>query len=184
MRKGKVVLLWMGVKQVEVSGLPFVFKINCSEGMTSIPEELKRDLKLDYDTLKNRINIKVLKGTPSDDDKDVIFNGFIKFKEKEGLYGIYANNIRLAENGRLFSYAFLFSDRTMDGEYRIETFALKNGLILARGVDTITVSKIGLQAWLSELAGQHGLVYGIMAVVVAIAVGLSIGLIFKKGGGH
>jgi hypothetical protein len=184
MRKGKVALFWMGVKQLEVSGMPFMFKVGCSAPMSSIPADLKRELMLDYDALRSLAKVEVLRGTPSADDRDVLFDGFIRLKEKEGLYRIRENNIRLSANGRLFSHTFHFPDRAIEGEYRVETYAIKNGRGLAHGVNTVTVGKVGLQSWLSGLATGHGLAYGIIAVVVALTVGLSIGLVFKKGGGH
>jgi uncharacterized membrane protein YraQ (UPF0718 family) len=36
----------------------------------------------------------------------------------------------------------------------------------------------------SSLAYQHGLTYGILAVIIAIVTGFAMGFLFKGGGGH
>jgi len=43
---------------------------------------------------------------------------------------------------------------------------------------------VGFPAWLAALAYEHGLAYGVLAVVIAIVTGFAMGFIFKGGGGH
>ena len=46
------------------------------------------------------------------------------------------------------------------------------------------IQKKGLEAMFTNLAHEHSVIYGIVAVLVALGMGLLVGFIFKKGGGH
>jgi len=183
MRKGKVVLFWMGIKQFEIHNLPFLYKIHSTRPLEEIlTPELARKYRLGYQSLKDDMRLKLLKGTPSPDDRDVMFEGFIKLKEKQNLYRIAENSIRVTK-GRLFEHAFTFPDKAKEGTYLVETYAIKDGKVIDMSRDEVEVRKVGLTAWLYHTAQNNAVLYGIMAVVIALGAGLLVGTIFK-GGGH
>ena len=183
MRKGKVVLFWMGVKQFEIHDVPHIFKIHSSKPIKDIltPEAIVQH-GLSYDALKGHMELKLVKGDASPDDLDIMFDGLIGLKEKENLFRIDENRIRITQ-GRLFEHYFTFPDKAKEGEYVVESFAVKNGQVVGQSTDVIKVTKVGLTAWLYRMAMHHGVFYGIMAVVIALAAGLLVGSVFK-GGGH
>ena len=181
--KGKVIIFWMAVKQFEISGLPFMFKIHASGKIRDLVDndEIQK-YGLSYETLKGRMKLKFLKGKEESQDRDKIFNGYKKMKEKDSLYRIRENSIEVTKK-RLFQHSFLFPDKACEGEYVAQTLVVKSGKIIGTSVDTIKIKKVGLEAWLTHTARENGLLYGIMAVCVAVAAGLFVGYIFK-GGGH
>ncbi len=183
MRKGKVVLFWMGVKQFEIHNLPYLYKIHSTRPLEQIlGPELAHKYRLGYASLQDDMQLKLLKGSPSPDDRQVMFNGFIKLKEKQNLYRIAANSIRVTK-GRLFEHAFTFPDKAKEGTYLVETYAIKDGKVIDMSRDRVEVRKVGLTAWLYHTAQNNGVLYGVMAVVIALGAGLLVGTIFK-GGGH
>jgi hypothetical protein len=182
-RKDKVVFFWMNVKQFEISNVPFYYKIFSSKKLSQIlNEDLNASLKIGYEALKDAVQIKILKGTPADDDHQVVFEGLLKLKEKLGLYQIKDDFITI--NGDRFSFDLDFSDRTIEGNYIIECWAIKDGIILGKTEEKITAEKVGISKWLTNLALHHSVFYGIFAVIVAISVGLLVGFIFKGKTGH
>lgn len=183
MRKGKVVLFWMGVKQFELENLPFLYKIHSSGPLKGVlSPELAEKYGLSYTALKKNMGMKLLKGKASADDKDVMFDGFIKIKEKQNLYGVSENRIRIRK-GRLFEHYFTFPDKAKEGEYLVESYAVKDGKVIDVSRDVVKVQKVGLTAMLCRTAQHNGVIYGIMAVVIALGAGLLVGVFFK-GGGH
>jgi len=183
MRKGKVVLFWMGIKQFEVQNLPYLYKIHSSRPLKEIlTPELAGKHRLGYGPLKNDMKLKLLKGSPSPDDREVMFDGFIKLKEKFNLYKVAENRIRITK-GRLFEHYFTFPDKAKEGEYLVESYAIKDGKVIGFSRDVVRVRKVGLVAWLSHTARNNGVLYGVMAVLIALGMGLLVGTIFK-GGGH
>lgn len=183
MRKGKVVLFWMGVKQFEVQNMPFLYKIHSSKPLKDIlTPELAREYRLDYRALKDDMKLELLKGEPADDDRDLMFDGFIQIKEEQNLYRVAENRIRITK-GRLFEHYFTFPDKAKAGEYLVESYAIKDGKIIDHSSDVVQVVKVGLTAWLYDMAMNHGVLYGMMAVGIALVAGLLVGMVFK-GGGH
>ena len=182
-RKGKAVLFWMSTKQFEIRNVPYIYKIHSSKPLGEfLTPELVRAYKLDYDTLKHDMEIRLIKGEPSPDDKEVMFEGYLKMKENENLYRIAENRIRITK-GRLFEHYFTFPDKAKEGSYVIESYAIKDGQVIAESNDIVEVKKVGLMGWLYRTSQNSGLLYGIMAVVIAVGAGLLVGRIFK-GGGH
>ena len=183
MRKGRVVLFWMGVKQFEIGNLPYLFKIHSSGPLKNIlTPELAQEHRLSYHVLQKDMKLKLLKGDAAPDDHKVMFDGFVGIKEGQNLYKVDENRIRISK-GSLFEHYFTFPDKAKEGEYLVESYAIKNGKVLGVSRDVVKVEKVGLTAWLYRTAQHNGILYGIMAVVIALGAGLLVGVFFK-GGGH
>jgi|LQYC01.1.fsa_nt_gi Putative transmembrane protein (Alph_Pro_TM). len=184
-RQGKVVFFWMSVKQFELSHVPFFYKVFSSGNLADVlNENLKKEFNIGYDALKQNLRIKLLSGKPSDDDLNVVFDGFLKIKEKTGLYEVRGNNIEINKENNSFMFDLHFSDRAVEGNYTITCWAIKDGVILGDTQQTIAIEKVALSRWFTHMAQHHSAVYGIIAVVIAIVVGLLAGFIFKGTGGH
>ena len=69
------------------------------------------------------------------------------------------------------------------GTYDIEVFTIKNGIIDEPVVKTIDAREVGTPAWISKLAYNHGILYGVLAVLVAVMAGLLTGVLFKGAKG-
>lgn len=183
-RKGRVVLFWMAVKQLEACNLPHLYKFYSSAPLAEIaPPEVARELNLGYGNLRSLLVTKCLKGEPADDDAGVLFDGFTKLKEDSGLYGVEEDALSVGPEGR-FEQEVSFPDKAPEGKYLIHAYAFKEGRLVASATREVSARKIGLGAWLTDTARDNGLFYGIMAVVVALSAGLGVGAIFKKGGAH
>lgn len=182
--KGKVGPLWMNVKQYRVEGLPRMYKIHSTRPLSEfLPESLARELGIGYWTLKERMKLEIMRGEPSEGDRDLVFEGLLKIKTEANLYNIDENRIRVT-GGKLFKHSFRFPPAAKEGTYVAESFVIKDGRLIGRGQDRIVIQKTGLEAALTELAHGWPTLYGVMAVVVAVGMGLLVGFIFKKGGGH
>jgi hypothetical protein len=182
-RKGRAVLFWMSTKKFEVRNAPYIFKIHSSKTLgESLTPELVKAYELDYESLKDDIDIRLIKGEPSPDDKEVVFEGYVKMKEDENLYRIAENRIRITK-GRLFEHYFTFPDKAKEGSYVIESYAVKDGQVIAESNDVVEVKKVGLMGWLYRTSQQNSLLYGMIAVAIAVGAGLLVGRLFK-GGGH
>jgi hypothetical protein len=81
--------------------------------------------------------------------------------------------------GRLFRAEFQLPSRAPIGEYRLEIYTLRGNRLVGHGTATLRVEQIGMQQWITQMARQHGGVYGLVAVVIALLAGFGVGLIFK-----
>jgi uncharacterized protein (TIGR02186 family) len=183
-RKGRVGLFWMNVKQFEVTGLPLVYKIHSTRPLADIlTPEMSRELGLGYEVLKERVQLKMVRGEPADDDRDMVFDGVLKLKKESNLYNIDEKRIEVT-GGKIFKHNFRFPPAAKEGKYTAESYMIKDGKLIGKGVDEIVIQKTGLEATFTALARNHPIVYGILCVIVALGMGLLVGVIFKKGGGH
>lgn len=182
-RKERVILFWMATKKFKIRNMPHIYKIHSSKPLQEIltPETAAR-YALGYASLKENMKLELLSGRPAEDDRDVMFQGFIEMKEQENLYGVAEDRIRITK-GRLFEHHFTFPDKAKEGTYVVESYAVKGGRVISHSKDVIEIRKVGLTAWLYRTAQQRGVLYGIMAVMIALGAGLLVGTVFK-GGGH
>jgi uncharacterized protein (TIGR02186 family) len=174
-------LFWMKVGDMEfkpVSNVYLVYTTGKLEGITSPDERMKR--RLGYDALKSQVEIASSKGSV---DKERWFNEFIKFKEKDRLYGIN-EGVVVKDNQGGYSLNVNWPYQAPPETYTIEAFAVRDGAAYAKATQELIIKKTGIVNLLSDLAFKNAAIYGLIAIIIAMAAGLVVGLIFKGGGGH
>lgn len=179
-KKGRALgVLWMNLGTVSFHNVPKIFLIYPSGGMQKEDWEA---LALGFGSVKKQAKI-----IPASDDKDLLFREFVKLKQSLGLYGTVENAIRYGEeNGggmRTFTGDLSVPSDLPEGTYKIEVYAVGKGGIVGSGTHDIEAREVGMPAFISSLAYNHGTLYGILAVLIAIIAGLVTGIIFKGGGG-
>jgi uncharacterized protein (TIGR02186 family) len=184
--KGRVGPFWMTVKQFAVTGAPFMYKIHASRPIKDIiSDKTAQELELGFPAIKKRLQLHLIRGESAPEDAEQVFTGLLKIKKDANLYNIEEGPERLEiTEGRLFSHYFRFPPAATEGKYLVESFSFTNGELVGYGKDEINVSKVGLEAWLTNAAQNYPMAYGIGAVLFAIGAGLLVGMIFKKGGHH
>jgi uncharacterized protein (TIGR02186 family) len=183
-RKGKVALMWMNVKQFTVTGFPLLYKIHSTRPISQIVSyPVARELGIGYDALRERMQLKLVRGKSSPDDRDVVFNGLLSLKQEANLYNIDEKRIEIT-GSKLFKHYFRFPSAAKEGTYRAESYIFKDGKLIGRGVDEIVIQKKGVEAAFTNLAYKHPAAYGAVCLAVALGMGLFVGFIFKRGGGH
>jgi uncharacterized protein (TIGR02186 family) len=183
-RKGRVAFFWMNVKQLKISGLPLLYKIHSTRPISQIlSPKVARELGIGYDILKDRMQIKLLHGQAEPDDRDTVFEGILRLKQEANLYNIDEKRIEIT-GGTLFKHYFRFPSAATEGAYRAESYVLRDGKLIGKGVDEVVIRKAGVEAAFTKLSGERPVIYGCIAVAVALGMGLLMGFVFKKGGGH
>ena len=183
-QKGRVGPVWMNVKQHTVESVPFIYQISASDRLDQIlSPELKQKLGIGFEALKEKMVIHTTKGEAEPADAEIVFQGLLKLKQKEGLYKIDEENRIKIKQGVLFRHCIVFPAASKEGDYLVETYLFRQGRLLQTVTDTIHVKKVGLEAKLVRWAQERPKLYGLCAVVIALGAGLLVGFIFK-GGGH
>jgi len=169
--------LWMNLGTVIFHKVPNVYLVY-TDGLDL---NTRNNLDIGFEYVK-----KQLKVTPPSEDKEFLFDEFLKLKEKEGLYGLKDDTVHYgAENGSLKSFTCILSlpPRIPQGIYKVEIFAIKDGKIIGTNSREVKVEEVGLPKIISTLAFEHGTLYGVLATLVAIVAGLLMGFLFKGGKG-
>jgi uncharacterized protein (TIGR02186 family) len=184
--KGKVGPFWMSVKQYEVTGSPFIYKIHANKPLDQIiSKATAQDLELGYDAVRGKMKMHLVRGTAAPGDEAIVWKGLLKIKEKANLYNIVADPKRLEiSEGKLFKHYFRFPPAATEGRYQVESFCFQKGELVGYGKDIIEIKKVGLESWLTQTSKNQPIFFGIMAVLIAVGAGLLVGVIFGKGGHH
>ncbi len=185
-KKGRALgLLWMNMGAVTIDNAPSVFLLYPSKALAALEQnhpEKWQSLGLGFEALKGRLEI-----LPPTENRDALFDEFVKLKGTEDLYSTTPDAIRYAEKGdgmKSFTCVAALPSDLPEGQLTIEAVAIKDGgTIVARGTVRIRAKETGITATLSSLAFNHGTLYGALAVLVALFAGLVTGLFFKGGKG-
>jgi uncharacterized protein (TIGR02186 family) len=180
-RKGRALgVIWMNVGEVEIDGSPDLYLLHASGDLGEMATSaFLAESGVGYAALKGQTTV-----TGAEGEEDRFFDEFVSLKESDGLYFISeeAMEVEPGMEGLVrMSTELRLPAKTPPGDYQIlvHGFGREGGMLL--GMTTLRVTQVGMAAFIRNLAIEHGLSYGIMAVVVAIAVGLFTGVVFGLG---
>jgi len=180
-RKGRALgIIWMNLGEVEIDGAPDLYLLHASGDLGEVATSASlTESGVGYAAVEGRATM-----TGAEGEEDRFFDEFVRLKESDGLFLISEEAMEEVpgpEGLVRVSVEFRLPAKTPPGDYQIlvHGFGGEGGVLL--GTTTLRVTQVGMAAFIRDLAIEHGLVYGIMAVVVAIAVGLFTGVIFGLG---
>jgi hypothetical protein len=198
MKKGRVVLFWMGVRQYTLSHAPSLYLVNLHTAECNGYDPCQAEAQLaplnaslaeaghavGKPAILARAAVEALSGEelPADEAEDVV-DGYWRLQERKGLYGVNGNAIRIGPSGMLY-HVFRLPTEAPEGKYRITTHFLREGSLVALARNDLFVRQSGLVNWLSRLAERHAMTYGAFTVAIALGAGFLAGTIFKRGGKH
>jgi len=179
--KGKVFgLLWMNVGKTTIANVPKVYIISTSRPFAELGPAAAQ---FSMQGLISSVEVKEQATTKEIDiEKELLL-----LKTKEGLFSESEQGVRLGEDkagSRTFAAELAIPASLAPGSYNVEAVAVKDGEIVGTTETIVTSNLIGFPAWLSKLAFEKSLLYGIMATVIALVSGLAIGLVFQSKGAH
>ena len=182
--KGKVGgVMWMNLDSISFKGVPNVCLVSSAVDLNRLEADGGASIGvLRLSGLKKFIEIEAKGGGHENS-----FEELLKLKQKEGLYREMLGNISYAsavDGQKAFSAKIPIPSRLTPGAYTVEVDAIRNGEVVARAEQPLTVSLVGFPALLSQLAFGHSALYGILATLIALLAGLGIGLIFQSKGAH
>lgn len=180
-RKGKVLgFLWMSVGDAVFEDVPSVYVLHTTRPLPELaPSPVLEELGLGYPALR----ASAPPSTPPI-ERDADFAEFLKLKESEGLYSYHDQGVKLqpGPSGAIrVSADCLLPTKAPWGEYQVRLFGFSEGKGELLRSERLRVTPVGVTSHISSLARNHGLLYGIFAVVIALAVGLLTGLAFGLG---
>ncbi len=182
LRKGRRGFLWMSVGQVEVSGAPSLYLLMTTAGKHS--SRKASGFLGGYETLESVV--KFSGSLPEGGTKNP-FDQFVKLKESEGLYGIFPGSLKVSGasgDKDKVSGVLRIPGKIGPGTYKLCLSVMDKGAVIERKCLDLPVAMRGLPAMLASLAHQHGITYGLLAVVIAFVTGFGMGFVFKSKGAH
>ena len=127
--KGRVGPFWMSVKQYEVTGSPFIYKIHATKPLDQIiSKATAQEFELGYDVGPGQDEAAPDPGAAAPEDEGIVWQGLLKIKERANLYNIVEDPQRLEiSEGKLFKHYFRFPPAATEGRYQVESFCFQGG---------------------------------------------------------
>ncbi|MCG6962076.1 MAG: TIGR02186 family protein [Acidobacteria bacterium] len=170
-RMGKVGPFWMSVGRVRFGNVPRMYKISTSDPLDEILSSQEQ--------LRYRLGLRGLRASLTAEggtEAELHLDELIAARKAGGLFSFREGGVTCRE-GR-YSTNFFWPCRVASGRYTIEAFAIRGRRVVGTRSLSIEVHEVGIEAFVSNLARSHGVLYGLGAVGLAAVVGLLMCLVF------
>lgn len=171
-RRRKAGPIWVVSGKVRVSGIPTTF-LRFTSGY--LRYFLNRDAielhQLDEASIKHQMRLE------PDQDHELIVAGWLSLKAEEGTYGLFREGVKMGTRGPQgvpWVSEFAWPRKAPPGRYQVAAYEIRDGAVVGTVSAPLPVVKVGFPAWLSALALDRSLLYGVLAVVVAAIAGFGI----------
>jgi hypothetical protein len=170
-------LLWVSAGDITFHDTPSLYSLISSKS-NSIPMSAWTSAGLGLAALEAQI-------VPQKGEERLhrCFSEFIKLKRHEGLYSTQEEGLEvhpLGEEWQEFSTRIFFPPAAGPGTYRFHLMGYDQGKAVELAEGAVSVRLAGTAAFIRSLSQEHGLIYGIFAVLVALGAGLLTGLVFGR----
>ena len=173
-RKGKVAGIWVNAVSVTFANVPRFYTLAASRPIEEIvapgPAALYR---IGTDNLK--LQPKSL-ATPEEAAR--FGKALVAEQKRDGLFASDPGKIAFL-GGRLFRATVSFPANVPTGTYIVEVFLLRDRDVVSGQTTPLVVSKVGLDATVSDFATRQAAAYGAIAVVTAMVAGWLASLPFR-----
>lgn len=106
--------------------------------------------------------------------------GLVALNKKQGLYRQEDRAVEITDNVLYRAYLDIPSSVPV-GTYTAETLLIRDGrVIVADDNVEIDIQKTGFEQFVTVLADQYSLLYGLIAVAISLALGWIAGLLFRR----
>ena len=173
-RKGKVAGIWVNAESVTFSNVPSFYTVAASRPIDEIlapgPAALYRI---------GTANLKLQAKPPATPEEAARFNeALIATQRREGLFSADAGKISFL-GSRLFRATIEFPTNVPTGTYIVEVFLVRDRDVISGQTTPLVVSKVGLDAAVSDFATRQSAAYGAIAVLTALVAGWLASLPFR-----
>jgi hypothetical protein len=178
MRKGRRWDLWMNVGEIDIQGVPGFYLIASSDPRLLSATEAEKPWGYGLWRRSARFQGAFKKG-----EEALIFKEFVQLKEGNGLYGRFpgAAQVVAVGGGRYQAQATLpINTRIAPGTYRVRLTAVQGQRVMQQTQVPWQVELAGSPAFLTFLALERPVLYGILALGLAALVGFLSGVLFKQ----
>lgn len=96
--------------------------------------------------------------------------GLVDLRTRQSLYQETVGGVSVSEQV-LYQARIKLPSNVITGTYTAETFAVRDGRVIASALSEVVVKKVGFERFIAESAQDHSLLYGLVAVAMSLAMG-------------
>ena len=167
--------IWVNKKIAHFQDIPSFYQISISNPEHPILEEIE------YQKLKSIFYdfLETTSISENENSKEQYYDELIRLKKKLGNLSAFEEKISVIDN-KLFSYKVNLPKKIHPGIYKIKmTLIDQEGIKLSKSEQSVNVSKVGLQEFLSSNSKNSPVFYGLFSVIIALFLGFSAAQLFR-----
>lgn len=103
----------------------------------------------------------------------------IRNKQAQGLYPLKPRPIKFLGND-FFRASFYLPANVPVGNYEVQSFLLSDGAVVESHVTNLRVGQVGFGARVYQFAQKHGLLYGLICVLIAVSAGIAVNMLRRR----
>lgn len=173
-KKDRRVGLWINSEAVEIDAAPSFYAVATTGPLSQILSETE--------DLRHRISvpraIRAVGIAGEAEDAASFTAALIRIREAEGAYLVEEGGVTLSEE-TLFRTDVALPANLTEGSYRVRIYLLRGGTVIDENLSAITVRKEGLERWLTNLAHDQPLAYGLLSLLIAVVAGWGASAAFR-----
>ncbi len=104
--------------------------------------------------------------------------GLVDLRTRQGLYQEVIGGVSVSE-GVLYQARISLPSTVITGTYTAETFAVRDGRVIASALSEVEVKTVGFERFIVETAQDYGLFYGLVAVMLSVGMGWAAGRFYS-----
>ena len=113
-----------------------------------------------------------------DPDEQAQFKaGLVDLKTRQELYKQDFGGVQISEQV-LYQSRISLPSNVSTGTYTAETFAVRDGRVIASALAEVEVRKVGFERLVAESSREWSLIYGLLAVALSVGMGWAAGRLF------
>ncbi len=183
MRKRRVLGLLMNGDPVEFAQAPSFFAVLSSRPLRDIAsaESIWR-----YQ-LDPAASAQLASAIPDGADPSAYRRALVRLRYAQGLYQSYDGRIRPGERGGLTMYqrglfraVVRLPANAPIAQYNADTYLFRDGRLISSQRIPITISRVGVERRIHDLATNFPWIYGVLTVLLALAAGWAAALLFRR----
>jgi len=173
-RKGKVAGIWVNADSVTFGNVPSFYAVSASRPLDSILQPSAAAL---YRIGTANLNLNAGQTVPPQRAKQ-FGDALVQEQLRAGLFASEIGKISFLGE-RLFRATLSFPGNVPTGTYLVEIFLVRDRDIVGGQTTPLVVSKVGVDAELSDFANRQSAAYGAIAVLIAVVAGWLASLPFR-----
>lgn len=104
--------------------------------------------------------------------------GLVDLRTRQGLYQEDIGGVSVSERV-LYQARIKLPSTVITGTYTAETFAVRDGRVIASALSEVEVKKVGFERFIATTAEEYSLLYGLVAVLLSVSMGWAAGRFYS-----
>ncbi len=173
--KQQIAGIWINAASSEFRSAPGFYAVASSKPIEEIVDNKTADI---YELGLNHLQLSPA-GAIDSRELDRFVEGLVDLNSRGELFKNLPNSVKIT-NSVLYQARINLPASVPVGDYTAETFLILDGRVEAAEVKEVTIEKIGMGRFITNLSQEYGFLYGLIAVLISVFLGWSAGYLFRK----